>query len=85
MCAAVINFNDGLCGLLDVFSHLNLDHGGYTQTFCVKHDEKRINSMDIKCLAKVKQRRKRLRAIRKGFQDKHEEAEGETYASGAFV
>ena len=60
---AVINFNDGLSGLLDVFTNLNLDHGGYTQTFCIKHDEKRINSIDIKCLAKVKQRRKRLRAI----------------------
>ena len=39
--------------------------------------------MDIKCL--VKQRRKRLRTVRKGFQDKHGEAEGETYASDAFV
>ena len=41
--------------------------------------------MELRTTVEMKRRRKRLRAIRKGFQDKAEDIEGQTYASRAFV
>ena len=83
--SAIINFNDGFCGLIGIFGALNLNPGYFTQRFCIEHDEKRIENMELKTTVEIKRRRKRLRAIRKGFQDKAEDIEGQTYASGAFV
>ena len=76
--SAVIAFNYVLSGIIEVFNKLNIKPG----TFCEKYfgfkDEKRITQMDRKSSDSAKQRRKRLRAHRKGFQDKCEENEGET-------
>ena len=45
----------------------------------------RVGNMDQKELKIVKDRRKKLRAIRKGFVDKYKEnEEGDTYSSGHF-
>ena len=83
--SAIINFNEGVCGIIGIFETLNLNPGYFTHRFCVQHDEKRINNVELKTTVEIKRRRKRLRAIKKGFQDKAEDVEGQTYASGAFV
>lgn len=49
-----------------------------------KTDVARVKECDQKSSEPVKKRRKKLRAIRKGFNDRNELDEGETYASGAF-
>lgn len=82
--SAVIAFNDGAQGLLPVFTNLGVECGFYTTEGCKKSDIQRVKQSDHKSTTKVKQRRKKLRATRKGYNDKNELEEGETYASGAF-
>ena len=83
--SAIINFNDGFCGLIDILGALNLNPGYFTQRFCIEHDKKRIENMELKTTVEMKRRRKRLPDIRKGFQDNAEDIEGQTNTSGAFV
>ena len=51
---------------------------------CTRVDLERIKQSDCKLIDGVKARQKTLRTIRKGFNDKHELDEGETYAGGSF-
>ena len=51
---------------------------------CRKADICRAKKATRKSTNKVKQKRKTLGAVRKGFNDKNEQEEGETYGSGAF-
>ena len=71
VCSAVLNFN---C----------MNSGHYTTAYCVKKDTTRIHKMDRKMSTEGKRDRIRKRAVRKGFQDKHKETEGEVYESGQF-
>ena len=82
--SAVIAFNDGLSGIIEVFNKLNIKPRTFCKKYCGFKDEKRITQMDIKSSDSVKQRRKKLRAHRKGFQDKCEENEGVSYEAGLF-
>ena len=66
------------------FNRLGIEPGYYTMEGCTTADLKRIKQSDRKSTDGVKARRKTLRAIRKGFNDKHELDEGDTYASGSF-
>ena len=85
VCSAVIEFNDGYCGINSVYGHLGLTSGKFTEAFCVRVDELRIKEMMRKSSEKAKNRRKKLRSIRKGFIDREKEDEGtESYQSGAF-
>ena len=70
--SAVINYNNGLNGISDVYNELSMEVGKYTKSFLNQSSDT------------GKLRRKKLRAIRKGYQDKALETEGETYASGKF-
>ena len=56
--------------------------GQYCLNFCKSSDEKRKTEMDLKTSDKVKQQRKHIRAIKKGYQDKCNEQEGKTYSWG---
>ena len=54
-------------------------------TACKKKDKSKISIMAHKSSDSVKKRRKKLRAIRKGFCDKEKEEEGdESYVSGGY-
>ena len=61
-----------------------MEVGKFTESFLKQFDTKRVNQMNKKSSDTGKLRRKKLRAIRKGYQDKAVETEGETYASGEF-
>ena len=74
--SAVINFNDGNCGISNVFINAGMQAGYFTKMFCLKKDESRIQRMDKKTNKQTKQQRKRLRAIRKTFVDTNKEKEG---------
>ena len=82
--SAVICYNDGVQGTLPVLTKLGTEHGFFTPNACRKADICRVKLANRKSTNKVKQRRKTLRAVRKGFNDKNEQEEGETYGSGAF-
>ena len=82
--SAVISFNDGAKGLLPVFDQLGIEPGYYAIEGCTGVDLERIKQSDCKSIDGVKERQKTLRTIRKGFNDKHELDEGETYAGGSF-
>ena len=82
--SAVINFNDGSTEILNVMRNLKIEPGDYAEQFCVKNDQKRIYAMDYKSLESSKQKRKHLRAQRKGFTDMTEQKEGVTYGAGLF-
>jgi hypothetical protein len=77
--SAVIAFNDGISGILDVFEYLNISPGSFATQYCTKTDKARIKMMEKKSLDKQKQRRKHLRAQRKGFTDTLNESEGISY------
>ena len=81
--SAVINFNDGNCGILNVFVNACLETGYFTKSFCIKKDETRIQRMNKKTNEQTKKQRKRHRAIRKNYVDKNKEKEGVYYISGA--
>ena len=82
--SAVINFNDGNCGILNVFTNDGMQAVYFTKMFCLKKDESRIQRMDKKTNKQTKQQRKRLTVIRKNIVDKNKEKEGVFYESGAF-
>ena len=83
--SAVIEFNDGRCGLKPVFEYLGLPISNYMRESFRQRDCERIKNVGRKCSDKGKKSRKKLRAIRKGFKDKEKEQEKEpAYASGAY-
>ena len=80
--SAVICYNDWVQGTL---RDRDRDRTWFlTANACRKADICRVKQAKRKSTNKVKQRRKTLRAVRKGFNDKNEQEEGETYGSEAF-
>ena len=82
--SAVICFNDGISGVLNVFKKLNIPHGTYTTNFCKRRADDRILVMEKKSSEKVKSRRKQLHANKKGFIDANEVKEGTVYGARLF-
>ena len=74
----------GAQGTLPALAKLGIEHGFFTADACRKADICRVKQANRKSTKKVKQRRKTLRAVRKGFNDKNKQEEGETYGSAAF-
>ena len=70
--------------MLKVFQELGINPGKHCLNFCEKKDKNRIQLTERKAKPETKQRRKQLRAQRKGFADTDEEREGVTYGSGMF-
>ena len=79
-----IAFNDGLSGIIEVFNKLPIKPGTFCGKYCGFKDKKRIIQMDRKSRDSVNQRRKKIRAHCKGFQDKCEEIEGVSYKAELF-
>ena len=82
--SAVIEFNDGSCGIITVYGKLGLVAGKQTAVGCRRKDKLRIKHQTVKSTEKSKKRRKKLRSLRKGWTDREEEQEGgKSYSSGA--
>ena len=70
ICSAVVCFNDDAVGVSKIFEELSMDTGQFTKSFCLIHDTPRVKIMDRKSSDEGRLRRKMLRAVRKGWQDK---------------
>ncbi|GFS97939.1 uncharacterized protein TNCV_2018771 [Trichonephila clavipes] len=80
---AVIQFNDGYKGCVEIFKKLNITPGYFTLKSYKHLDINRINDAERHSTPNVKQRRKILRATRKKI-NVLESKEGVIYKSGAF-
>lgn len=82
--SAVLHFNTGPIGIINVMKRLGIEKGHFTNAGSDKKSRKRMKSMERKNTDRFKKRRKQLRALKKGWQDKEVQQEGETYAAGKF-
>ena len=82
--SAVISYNDSASGLPNVFHLIKIKPGIFCEQYCMLTDKNRVEKMEQKSLDCNKQRRKKLRAIRKAFTYKDEEQEGVVYGAGLF-
>ena len=83
--SAAIECNDGKTGICKVADSLDLGSGKFMVSSCSKSDKERIRAMEKKCAESAKKRRKKLRSVRKGYQDKEkDEKGGSSYAPGGF-
>ena len=80
--SAVLNFNSGAHGLVEVFEKLGMSAGFFTEEFCTQRDSLRIEKTKWKMSTEWKGTRKRNRAVRKGFEVRDEDKEGVVYESG---
>lgn len=80
--SATIAFNDGMIGLANVMKRQEMNPGFYTMKGLKKIDDVRILKAERKVKDTVMQRRKTLRRIKKGFEDKHKDQEGDIYDPG---
>ncbi|XP_065684393.1 uncharacterized protein LOC136096747 [Hydra vulgaris] len=79
--SAVLYFNNGLQFLETLFDKLEITVGCNLHNFCLTNDSKRISKAEKQCTSIVKLRRKKLRAIHKGFCDQNETLEGAVYGA----
>ena len=85
VCSAVVDFNEGMEGICKVAQHLGLKHGKFMVERSMALDAERISASENKLSEKVKKRRKKLRSLRKGYEDKETEVEGgDSYSAGSF-
>ena len=83
--SAAINYNEGAMGIRNVFRRLGIFPGKFMEKLARKKNMKRLNDSLNKSSEQGKKRRKKLRSIKKGYEDKEkEQGEGESYASGAY-
>lgn len=82
--SAVINFNDGAHGIEMVMKRLGITPGKFMVRHGRKKNLKRLNDSFKKASNTGKQRRKKLRALKKGYEDREKEEEGDIYKSGSY-
>ena len=82
--SAITQFNDGASSIAAVLKRMGIIPGKNTMAAVLKTDKKRLAIAEEKSSERVKKRRKRLRAIKKGLWDFDKEKEGTVYESGAF-
>ena len=74
-----------MSGFEKLFSRLNLSFGVIINSGAIEKDQQRIKNMNNKFQETVKMKRKKLRAVRKGYIDKEKDSEGgELYLTGNF-
>ena len=81
--SAVMHFNDGTKGVMNVLSSFGIA-GKVTCAKSRLHNINRVKQMNKKSSKPVKKRRKTLRSIKKGHQDKEDEKQTPTYVAGGF-
>ena len=52
--SAVLNFNDGSSGVLNVLNSLKIEPGKFNTEFCGKRDSERVTKMDLKSSGQTK-------------------------------
>ena len=83
--SAVLEFNEGTAGIFSVFLKLGIHTGKYMNKATSVSNATRISSALKKSSKQGLVRRKKLRAIKKGFSDKEKETEQvDSYISGAY-
>ena len=83
--SAILNYNDGFTSLASVLEKLHISPGPFFKVGALAKDVQRVQNMEQKGTNKVKDKRNKLRAIKRGFIDKEKEHEGgESYCSGTF-
>lgn len=80
---AVIKFNDGAAGVLDVLEEVGCKLGSNSINGALKQDNKRINDSERKSLQATLEVRRKKRRQRIQDQEDNERAEGAVYAAGA--
>ena len=73
----MIDFNDGVSGIVEIFEHMSIKPGKVLINFCNASNTKRIAEAETQNIKIVKLRRKQLRGLRKGYLDKEDEIENE--------
>ena len=82
--AAVAHFNDGYISYVKIMQQMGINLGHFSNSICQKLDNARLYNSQRKSMDSAKQRRKTLRAIKKGYQDEKQEEDGTLYAKGSF-
>ena len=81
--SAIINFNQGISGILNVLNGCNIESGSYTEHFVDESDHEKVDRQNRKSSEITKKRRKTLRAINKGHIDRDTQVKP-SYSKGAF-
>ena len=81
---AISYFNMGAKTVLDLYESLKIPSGKYTLEGCRSLDADRVCAAEYKLTEVVRNRRRVLRGSKKKKEDKKQQAEGLTYAAGAF-
>ena len=83
--SAVLHYNEGACGISNVFSYFKIDNGYYMEKGSIKRNKVSVRKMDIKSSEGGKTKRKKIRAVKKGLIVKEKESEpSESYIAGGF-
>eukprot|EP00112_Aurelia_sp_Birch-Aquarium-sp1_P019844 Seg4999.1 transcript_id=Seg4999.1/GoldUCD/mRNA.D3Y31 product="hypothetical protein" protein_id=Seg4999.1/GoldUCD/D3Y31 len=80
--SAVVNFNDGSKGIEEVMKRLGIAPGRFMARAGRRKDLKRLDDSIRRSSEKGKKRRKKLRAVKKGFEDKEEQQD--SYKAGSY-
>ena len=81
---AISHFNIGARTVTQLLEALKISPGKYTEEGCRRLDMDCVRGAKYKERDERKKRRKVLRVQRKKKEDKHQQAEGITYAAGGF-
>ena len=82
--SAILQFNDGAHGISNVFEQFSTKYGIYTSIGSSKKNDISIRWSSTKSNEASKNKRKRLRGIKKGVIDKNNEQEKASYIPGGF-
>ena len=82
--SAVINFNDGAKGICNVLLKMGMNPGNNMIDGIRRKDVRCIKDSQRNASDSRKQRRRKLRSIKRGYEDAEKEQEEEVYKPGAF-
>ena len=84
--SAVLHYNEGACGIGNVFSYFKIDNGHYIEQDSIKRNKISIREINVKCSEGGKTRINKIRAVKKGLKVIEQENEpSESYITGAFL
>ena len=84
--SAVLHYNEGACGIGNVFSYFKIDNGHYIEKDSIKRNKISIREINVKCSEGGKTRINKIRAVKKGLKVIEQENEpSESYITGAFL
>ena len=65
--SAVLHYNEGACGIGNVFSYFKIDNGHYIEKDSIKRNKISITEINIRCSEGGKTRINKIRAVKKGL------------------